>query len=294
MPESVEGFVSVRTTIGGLVKEFTARLESSGFDSPRLDTRLLVAHVLELEPSRLFAKSGDVVDASARGKIEKLVDRRLTHEPISRIIGSREFWGFDFTVTPDTLDPRPDTETLVSAALELKPLFGDGPVRVLDLGTGTGCILLAILSDWPQATGIGVDISDGAVAVAAANAVRLGFAQRASFKVGNWGDGLTGSFDLVMSNPPYITEQERTTLSAEVADYDPPLSLYGGDDGLVAYRALLPSARRVIAPRGHLVIEIGSRQTEAVEGLLAPAGFKFEAQKHDIAKIMRCLVACPA
>jgi release factor glutamine methyltransferase len=292
--ESIEALASTESTAGGLVRKIAARFESAGFDSPRLDARVLVASVLNIEPSQLFAKFDDDVGTHAWAEIEKLVVRRLAREPVSRIVGVREFWGLDFALTPETLDPRPDTETLVSATLELRALFGLAPVRVLDLGTGTGCILLAILSEWPQATGVGIDISEGAVAAATANAVCLGLAQRAAFRLGNWSDGLEDSFDIVVSNPPYIAEGERSSLSAEVAEYDPATALFGGADGLAAYRQLLPAARRVIAPQGHFIVEIGLRQTELVTNLLAPAGFKIEAQKEDLAKVIRCLVARPA
>ena len=294
MSKSVEGLTSTDPTIGGLVREFAAKFEAAGLDSPRLDARILVAYVLAMEPSDTFSKADESVAASAKKDAEILVQRRLAHEPVSRIVGMREFWGLEFSLAPETLDPRPDTETLVAAALELKPQFADTPIRVLDLGTGTGCILLAILSEWPDARGVGVDISEGAVTAAAANAARLGLAARAEFKTGNWADGITGVFDIVVSNPPYIADGERSQLSAEVAEFDPPAALFGGIDGLSAYRDMLPSARRIIAPGGRLIIEIGSEQAAAVTELLGPAGFKIEAQKKDLAQIVRCLVARPA
>ncbi len=293
MAKVPEDHTSTGPTIGGLVREFTARFESAGLDSPRLDARILVAHVLGFEPSHVFLKSDEILDADTRRDAELPAERRLAHEPVSRIIGTREFWGLEFALTPETLDPRPDTETLVSAALELKPHFNNAPIRILDLGTGTGCLLLAILSEWPSATGLGMDISDGAVAAARANADRLGIAPRAEFRTGNWADGLADTFDMVVSNPPYIAEEERSYLSAEVAEFDPPAALFGGVDGLAAYRAMLPSARRVMAPDGRLIIEIGSEQAPAVTELLGPAGFKVEAQKKDLAHIVRCLVARP-
>ena len=293
MSKSPEGLAPTGPTIGGLVREIAARFESAGLDSPRLDARILVAHVLGFEPNHVFTKSDEVFDAATRRDAEKLVKRRLAHEPVSRIIGTREFWGLEFVLAPETLDPRPDTETLVSAALEFMPYFNRSPVRVLDLGTGTGCILLAILSEWPDAIGLGVDISEGAVAAATANAARLGIAQRAEFRAGSWAEGVTDVFDVVVSNPPYIAEGERSHLSAEVAEFDPPMALFGGVDGLAAYRAMLPSARRIIAPGGRIIIEIGSGQATAVTELLGPAGFEIEAQKNDIAQIVRCLVAQP-
>lgn len=291
MPDSVEGLVPADSTIGDLIKELAGKFEAAGLDTPRLDARILVAHALGVEPSHLFTKSDEVLGTQIRIEAEKLVERRLTHEPVSRIIGVREFWGLNFSLAPETLDPRPDTETLVSAVLELKPKFGDNPVRILDLGTGTGCILLAVLSEWPEATGVGIDISPGAVTTATENAVRLELDQRASFSVGNWAEDLTDSFDIVMSNPPYIADGERSTLSAEVVNYDPSAALFGGADGLVSYRALLPSARRVVNPQGYLIVEVGSRQADAVAELMAAASFNLEARKQDLGKIVRCLVA---
>jgi release factor glutamine methyltransferase len=291
MSNPVEGFAPADSTIGGLIREFAGKFEAAGFDTPRLDARILVAHALGVEPSHLFTRSDEALGAQTRIKIEKLIERRLAREPVSRIMGAREFWGLNFKLTPETLDPRPDTESLVSAVLELKSKFNDGPVRILDLGTGTGCILLAVLSEWPEATGVGIDINSGAVETAAENAVHLELSQQASFVVGNWAEGLPDSFDIVMSNPPYIAEDERSGLPLEVAKYDPSAALFGGADGLASYRALLPSARLVANPQGYLVLEVGSQQADAVSELLAAAGFTLEARKQDLAEIVRCLVA---
>lgn len=293
MPDRAENRSHTFQSIGGLLREIAARFEAAGIDNSRLDARVLIAHALELEPSRLFTMSNDVVEAVAINKIEALVERRLAREPVSRIIGRREFWGLEFLLAPETLDPRPDTETLVSAVLDFKQMLGDRPVRILDLGTGTGCILLAVLSEWPMAVGLGIDIDDRAVATAKTNAERLELSPRATFAQGNWTDGLDGMFDIVVSNPPYVAESEKRVLPAEVAKYDPFRALFGGVDGLDAYRSLLPLVRRVLEPKGHLVIEIGAGQADAVTNLLSSAGFKLNAQKEDLSKIVRCLVACP-
>jgi release factor glutamine methyltransferase len=198
----------------------------------------------------------------------------------------------DFILTPDTLDPRPDTETLVAAVLDLRT--ASATPRILDLGTGTGCILLAILKDWPQASGIGVDVNPGTVKAAADNAVRLGFASRAIFQKGSWADGLSETFDIIVSNPPYIAATELPGLAPEVTRFDPKLALIGGTDGLAAYRALIPSVRRRLAPKGRLFLEIGARQAESVTGLLTAGGFCVRGEHRDLNGVVRCLEAISA
>jgi len=276
------------TTVNRVIADITTRFAGVGIDSARLDARILVAHVLDLDPGMLFAR-GDMDIAAHSAGLEKLVQRRLAHEPIARIIGHREFWGLDFLITPATLDPRADTETLVAAVLNRRPRFA--APRVLDLGTGSGCILLAILKDWPEASGIGVDLNPDAVEAAAENARRLGLASRASFYVGNWCDGLTEKFDIIVSNPPYIAAGEIPTLAAEVKDFDPMLALDGGADGLAAYRALIPAVAPVLAAAGLLFLEIGAGQDQAVTRLLLAKGFRLDAEHRDLAGIGRCLEA---
>jgi release factor glutamine methyltransferase len=277
-------------TIGGAVNALTAQFTQAGLDTPRLDARLLVGHAVALEPSLLFARSELKLTAAQGDAIDAFAARRLKYEPVSRILGHREFWGLDFKLNAATLDPRPDTETLVSAALALKARY-PGPRRILDLGTGTGCILLAILSDWPETVGLGVDRAPEAVKGAQENAARLGFAGRASFREGNWCDGITEHFDLVVSNPPYIALGERSTLAPDVATFDPHLALFAGEDGLDAYRALIPAAKTRLKEEGRLLLEIGATQAEAVENLLLEAGFAFESRVSDVGGKIRVLVA---
>lgn len=277
------GGPSVSHVIAGLA----ARFAEVDPDTARIDARLLVAHALGVEPSALFARSTAAVPAEALAAIETLAARRLAHEPVSRILGRREFWGLDFLITPDTLDPRPDTETLVAAALQSKERSKGS--RILDLGTGSGCVLLAILKDWPEATGLGVDISAGAVAAARENARRLGLAERAKFQVGDWCAGLDERFDLIVSNPPYIADSEIAELSPTVSLYDPRAALEGGLDGLAAYRALIPLARRHLGEKGALFLEIGAGQEKAVAELLIRAGFRPPETYRDISARVRCL-----
>ncbi len=277
------------TTVGGFLTALTARFSQAGIDTPRLDARVLVGHVLGIDPSLLFARTDMAIDDAQYVAIEKFAKRRLAHEPVTRIIGQREFWSMNFDVTPDVLDPRADTETLVSAILEQKQLF-TGPVRVLDLGTGTGCILLAILSAWPEATGVGIDLSAKAVEVATKNAERLGFAHRAAFHVGNWCEGITDTFDIVVSNPPYISVSELAELQPEVKNFDPRMALEGGADGLDAYRSILANAGRVLKAGGKLGLEFGFGQEKAVTRLAQENGFEIAAEYRDLARIVRCVV----
>ncbi len=276
-------------TLGHLIADITERFTRAGIDTARLDARVLTGHALGMDASRLFARSDELVDEAAAARLEGLVRQRLDHTPVSRIVGHREFWGMDFKLGPDTLDPRPDTEAVVAAALMLKPAL-KAP-RVLDLGTGTGCILLAILKDWPEATGLGIDVSAGALATAAENAGSLGLASRAAFRQSNWCDAVSETFDIVVSNPPYITEAEMAGLAPEVALFDPERALVGGADGLGAYRLLIPQAWVRLHPGGRLFLEIGQGQGPAVARLLEGAGFHLVGEHKDLAGILRCLEA---
>lgn len=272
---------------GNAVAELTRDFTAAGFPSARLDARILVGRVLNLAPSLLFARGDMELGAEDVEILRRFAQRHLAHEPVSRILGEREFYGLPFRVTPDTLDPRPDTETLVDAVLALRG-SRPGP-RILDLGTGTGCIPLAILHIWPEATATGIDINPGAVAVAEENAERLGLGARARFQVGNWADGLQGPFDIVVSNPPYITMADYAGLAPEVRLYDPAEALVAGDDGLQAYRALLASIPALLAPDGQVFLEIGLGQGDAVAALGVAASLRLLGRRRDLAGIERCL-----
>lgn len=273
--------------IASAVNELTAAFEAAGLDTPRLDARILVGHAVQLEPSLLFARGERVLTDAEATRVRDFAARRGRREPVSRITGYRGFWGLDFALTPDTLDPRPDTETVVNAVLARRLMFISP--RVLDLGTGTGCILLAILHDWPAASGVGVDLSPGAVAAASENAERLGFARRASFRQGSWCAGLDEYFDVIVSNPPYISDTEMAALAPEVGRFDPHLALAGGADGLAAYRDLIPAAWEQLNQMGRLFLEIGAGQAREVAQLLTSAGFSGIAEYKDLAGIVRCL-----
>lgn len=276
-------------SIASVVNELTAAFEAAGLDTPRLDARILVGHAVQLEPSLLFARGERVLTDAESTLVRDFAARRGSREPVSRITGHRGFWGLDFRITPDTLDPRPDTETVVNAVLARRLMFISP--RVLDLGTGTGCILLAILQDWPAASGVGVDLNDGAVAAAFANAERLVFSRRATFRQGSWCDGLDERFDVIVSNPPYISDSEMAALAPEVGRFDPHLALAGGSDGLAAYRVLIPAAWDQLNQMGRLFLEIGSGQAPDVTELLRAAGFSNLGEHRDLAGIVRCLEA---
>jgi release factor glutamine methyltransferase len=277
-------------TLHGILRTAERRLRESGIDAPRLDARLLVAAALRAAPDSLRFAPDRALSGDEARRIERALARRIgRREPVSRILAHREFWSLDFRITPDVLDPRPDSETLVEAALAA---FADrrAPLRVLDLGTGSGCLLLAVLHERPLAQGLGVDISDAALRVAAANARRLGLGDRADFRSSNWGAGIDARFDLVLCNPPYIAESERPALAPEVIEHDPPGALFAGADGLDAYRAVLPGLARLLAPGGAAAFEIGARQAAAVRAIAEDCGLAVGEVRRDLAGRDRCVV----
>ncbi len=269
------------------VAELTRDFAAAGFESARLDARILVGRVLNLEPSLLFARGEVELTVQDLAALRGFARRHLAHEPVSRILGMREFYGLPFKITPDTLDPRPDSEALVDAVLELRAAM-TAP-RILDLGTGTGCIPLAILANWPEATATGVDIDPGAVAVAKENARTLGLEARACFRMGDWTEGLDGAFDIIVSNPPYITGADYAGLAPEVRLYDPKRALTDGGDGLAAYRVLLAPVAALLAPGAQVFLEIGEGQGDAVAGLAKAAGLRLLDRRRDLGGIERCL-----
>lgn len=277
-----------QTTLAEAARDAETRLADAGVDSARLDARLLVAHVLGIPPHRVVTHGEAPVDDDALGRLQDLVGRRAAREPMSQILGRREFWSLPFRVTRDTLTPRPDSETVVEAALaHVERRRG---ARVLDIGTGTGCLLLALLSELPAATGVGTDVSAAALVVARGNADALGFADRATFVETTWAAGVDGPFDLVVSNPPYIPADEIATLDPEVARYEPRGALDGGADGLDAYRALAKALPSLLAAGGVVVFEIGADQAEDVREIVAAAGLSFVEQRRDLAGRPRALV----
>jgi len=265
----------------------------AGIDEALVDARVLIGHALKLSRAQLLSQADRLLEAREVNAISALAARRLQHEPVSRILGHREFWDLDLYVSPDVLVPRPETETIVEAALDTVLHAGarQEKLRILDIGTGTGALLLALLQELPNAVGIGSDISERAIAVARGNAERNGLAPRARFVVCNMADGIEGPFDLVVSNPPYIPHAEIATLMPEVRDYDPSLALDGGTDGLDAYRAIARDAQRLLAPHAPVVVELGIGQESAVTALFQQAGLTVTPARADLAGIARALVA---
>ncbi|MBV9861718.1 MAG: peptide chain release factor N(5)-glutamine methyltransferase [Alphaproteobacteria bacterium] len=277
------------STLGVALAEASRALAEAGFDDPRRQARRLVAAALGLSMTEIFAAPERALDASALDRIAAILERALAREPLSRIVGRREFWGLEFALCSDTLDPRPDSETVVEAVLSRLP-DRDRSYRILDLGTGTGCLLLALLSELPCSAGIGVDSAPGAAAAARRNAAALGFAARAHFVVGDWGEGLAGGFDVVVANPPYIATGDLAGLPREVSGFDPVRALDGGPDGIAAYRAIAADLTRLLIPGGVAAVEIGHGQDQAVAALFTQRGIAVDRIVHDLAGVPRCLL----
>ena len=267
------------------------RLRHAGIDSAALDARLLLGIALGRDDAVLPHETLIDWTAEQGGAFDALIARRIAGEPVSRIRGWREFWSLRFDLSPDTLDPRPDSETLVAAALAWVGERRNESLRLLDLGSGSGALLLACLSELPHASGVGIDISAGAVSMATANADRLGLGNRASFIEGDFANPDAGGdgFDLILCNPPYIPLADIGGLASEVVDYDPHLALDGGDDGLVGWRRLLPRMARGLAAGGQAFVEIGAGQQHQVTALALAAGLQPAGDAADIAGIVRCL-----
>ena len=273
-------------------RALTQRFQSGLVDSAELDARLLVGAALGLDLTGIVAAARRPLTSDEAIRIENFAGRRLDGEPIARILGFKEFWGLPLQLSAATLVPRPDTETVVELALEMVRggTDPDRPLRIADIGTGSGAILLALLSELPQAWGAGTDISAPALATARANAVRLGFAGRAAFVACDYGAAMSGGFDLIVSNPPYIRAAEVAGLAAEVRDHDPRQALDGGVDGFDAYRALIPQAAGRLAPHGALVVEAGLGQCGGIQGLMAAEGLALKRPaKADLAGIPRAV-----
>jgi release factor glutamine methyltransferase len=276
-------------TLGALLKDATARLANAGIDGAAREVRLLLQAAAGIPIATQIAFPERAIAADAAARFDALLGRRVRREPMAHILGRREFWSLAFKVTADTLDPRPDSETLIQAVLDQVP-DRSATLRLVDFGTGTGCLLLALLHELPNTAGVGVDASAAALAVAAENANALGLARRASFHRGDWDDGLDPGFDIVLSNPPYIPSGEIAGLQPEVASFEPRLALDGGLDGLDAYRRLAPAAMRLLAPRGLAAFEIGLGQGDSVRAIMAAAGLRHIATARDLAAVERCLL----
>ncbi len=279
-------------TVAAARRVLVEKFRTAGIDTPELDARVLVAHALSLDHAGLAAAGTRILDAKERDAIAMLAERRLAHEPVARIVGSREFWSLTLHIDPTTLVPRPETETVVEAALTEVDSVGARarPLRIADLGTGSGAILLALLAELPNAFGIGTDTSFGALRVAQDNARRLQLV-RAAFVACDLGAALHPSFDLIVVNPPYIASEDIAALAPDVRDYDPRAALDGGVDGLDYYRAIAATIPPLLKPAGVLVVELGAGQAAAVGTLFSNAGLAPSRPHTDLQGVPRALVA---
>jgi release factor glutamine methyltransferase len=281
---------AVADTLGSILTEVIAVLSAAGLDEPRRRARRLVSAFLDLPPTELLSHAERGLERSVVERLHGSLERIVIGEPLSRVLGWREFWGLRFALSADTLDPRPESETLVEAVLRRIP-DRKLPLSFLDLGTGTGCLLLALLSEFPTAVGIGVDVAIGAVMTARENAEVLGLANRARFFVGDWSSALSGRFTVIVANPPYIAGDELAGLPPEVRCYDPRPAVDGGEEGLDAYRRIAEDLPALLASGGIFAVEIGVGQAPAAAAILQAGGLLIDGVERDLAGIERCIVA---
>ncbi len=264
-------------------------LQQSGCDNPSLDAQLLLAHTIGKTREFIIGRPEHPLSTEEISAYESLIKRRQNREPLAKIIGKKEFWSREFIVSGATLDPRPDSETIIEAVLELFP-DKNSELKVADFGTGSGCLLLTILAEYPESLGIGVDIQRDTLDIAAENAAKLGLAKRSEFILNNWAEGMDGKFDLIISNPPYIKNSDIKELAPEVSAHEPYMALAGGEDGLDCYRLLAPQLKNLLKPNGHLIFEFGMGQENSVREISEHAGMQFISFKNDLAGIIRCIV----
>jgi len=276
------------STVAAVLNAATARLADAGIESARLDARVLLAHLLKVSPGELVL--GDhAVSPDHAARFEALVTRRVAREPVAYLTGEKEFWSLPFAVGPGVLIPRPDTETVIEQALKLFP-DSQTPLNILDLGTGSGILLLTLLHLYPAARGVGVDASEQALSWATRNRARHKLESRASLIRADWDQGLTGTFDLIVSNPPYVARDAIAQLAPELG-FEPPSALEAGVDGLAAYRALCPVLTRRLGPAAPVLLEIGADQGASVPALLEAAGLDVSGVVTDLAGHPRVVVA---
>ena len=273
----------LRTLLG----DAALRLSVAGIDSPRLDARLLLAHAMKMRPDALVGSID--VPPEALAEFNAMLARRILREPLAYITGNQEFWSLDFDVGPGALIPRPETETLIEAVLDRFP-DKSAPLDILDLGTGTGCLLVAALSEYPKARGLGIDVSEDALQWARRNAEKHGLKDRCQLELGDWEKVSAGSADVILSNPPYIRWADIPLLAPEVRTFEPVSALDGGEDGLAAYRSLAGLIGPILKPKGLAFLEIGRGQDRDVPGLMAAQGLREQEIVPDLAGIPRCVV----
>jgi release factor glutamine methyltransferase len=287
--------VAENASYDALLRDTAVALTAAGIDNVRFEARLLLSHASGLTIEQLISRGPEAAPAAAAATLRVLTARRVRREPMAYILGEREFWGLPFKVSPDVLVPRPDSETVIETVLHLLP-DRNARLRILDLGLGTGCLLLTLLREYPQATGVGMDASEAAVAIAQANAEALGVAPRARLSTGDWRqagwmDRLEGPFDLLVSNPPYIESAAVDGLMPEVARHEPRLALDGGADGLAAYRIIAAASPALVGPGAWAVVEVGEGQAPAVAALFAAAGLVPGPARPDLGGVERVVPA---
>jgi len=280
------------TTLSAAVTEARNRFSEAGLSDAAIEARLLIGGLLKLTSTEVFTGGERVLTEDELARISNAVERRLKREPVHRILGSREFHGVDLLISKETLEPRPDTEILVDSVLPYmrQIVAAKGAARLLDLGTGTGAIILALLKESPEAQGIGSDISEDALKTAAENAARLGLSERFEAIRSDWFENISGRFDIIVSNPPYIRSDVIPALEPEVRDFDPSAALDGGPDGLAAYRAIAADAGNFLEKDGVIGVEIGFDQKETVAAIFRSAGFELAQAKRDYGDNDRVLV----
>ncbi len=278
------------TSLGSVAREAIEQLDSAGIDNPAFDARLLIGHVLGIDRAQILAQADRVLTSDEATQIRSLINRRDRREPVGRILGMREFWSLNFSLSEFTLEPRPDSETLVDVALQ--ELKNRKDISILDLGTGTGCLLLALLHELPEAKGLGLDYMMEIVNQARENAEALNLADRATFRMSNWFDNLTDErYDLIVSNPPYIPSNDISSLMPEVRNFDPLRALDGGPDGLTVYRSLISQLKKYLRPEGFVVFEVGQGQATAVAEIFRQNEFGHVSTHMDLGGIERCVKA---
>jgi release factor glutamine methyltransferase len=293
--ESHNSAILPALTLAAAHQRAAALLAEAGIETPKRDARVLLCEAAGIDHAALLRDPDAWLGEEAAARLQAFLERRLKREPVSRILGRREFWGLRLRVTPDVLDPRADTETLVAAAVETLRDRRNDPLRILDLGTGSGALLCACLSEFPHAFGIGVDRSEAACRIARENLTACGLAGRGAIMCGEWGaalgeDAIGPGFDLLVSNPPYIASGAIETLAPEVRDHDPRSALDGGADGLAAYRAIATDLSRLSAPHGVAVLEIGHVQAESAAACFRQAGWESIGLKRDLENQPRALL----
>jgi release factor glutamine methyltransferase len=284
------GDLELAVSVAGARRALATAFREAGLDTPELDARLLVGHALGLDHAALTAQSDRTIRREQAERIRTFAARRIGREPVARIVGSKEFWSLPFVITPAVLVPRPETETLVEAALGVVDAKPGQRLRIADLGTGSGALLLALLHELRGADGVATDVSPAALDLARENSERLGLARRATFVACDFGAALGGGFDLVVSNPPYVAEREWPRLAPEVRNYDPKLALDGGIDGLAGYRRIAADARRLTARGGHVIVELGAGMADPVAAVFAAAGLVIRAARPDLNGVPRALI----